>query len=71
MVNTFVTRMIDLLSAEGLVERSPHPSDRRINLLRVTEQGEVELRRIFAFMMPHAANCRVPCGGTRSPNLIG
>ena len=42
-----VTRMVDLLSKEGLVERSPHPSDRRVNLLRVTEKGEGELRRIF------------------------
>lgn len=42
-----VTRMVDLLSGEGLVERSPHPTDRRINLLRVTEQGEMQLRRIF------------------------
>lgn len=42
-----VTRMVDLLSKEGLVERSPHPSDRRVNLLRVTDKGEVELRRIF------------------------
>ena len=42
-----VTRMVDLLSAEGLVERSPHPTDRRINLLRVTEAGDAVLRKIF------------------------
>jgi len=42
-----ITRMVDLLSADGLVERSPHPTDRRINLLRVTEAGEEALRRIF------------------------
>ena len=42
-----ITRMIDVLSADGLVERSPHPTDRRINLLRVTEAGDAALRRIF------------------------
>ena len=42
-----ITRMIDLLSAEGLVERSAHPTDRRVNLLRVTEAGDAALRRIF------------------------
>ena len=42
-----ITRMIDLLSAEGLVERGPHPSDRRINLLQLTPLGEQELEKIF------------------------
>ena len=42
-----VTRMVDLLSKEGLVERKPHPSDRRVNLLSITPRGEEELARIF------------------------
>ena len=42
-----ITRMIDLLSADGLVERSAHPTDRRVNLLRVTEAGDAALRKIF------------------------
>lgn len=42
-----VTRMIDLLSKEGLVERYPHPTDRRINLLSITPHGEAELAKIF------------------------
>lgn len=42
-----VTRMIDILSKEGLVERRPHPTDRRINLVSVTPAGEREVERIF------------------------
>lgn len=42
-----ITRMIDLLSKEGLVERSPHPTDRRINLLSITPKGKEELAKIF------------------------
>ena len=42
-----ITRMVDLLSKEGLVERRPHSSDRRINLLSITAKGEAELAKIF------------------------
>ncbi|MFC3102120.1 MarR family winged helix-turn-helix transcriptional regulator [Altererythrobacter lauratis] len=43
-----VTRMIDVLSREGLVERAPDPADRRVNLLSITPAGEAALRDIFA-----------------------
>jgi MarR family transcriptional regulator for hemolysin len=42
-----VTRMIDILGKEGLVERKPHPTDRRINLVDITPAGEREMERIF------------------------
>lgn len=42
-----VTRMIDILGKEGLVERSPHPTDRRINLVSITPAGEREVEKIF------------------------
>lgn len=42
-----VTRMIDILSKEGLVERHPHPDDRRINLVAITPAGETALEEIF------------------------
>jgi DNA-binding MarR family transcriptional regulator len=38
-----VTDMIDGLEARGLVARGPHPSDRRITLLHLTEAGAREL----------------------------
>jgi MarR family transcriptional regulator for hemolysin len=42
-----VTRMIDILSREGLVERAPDPGDRRVNLLTITPVGETVLAEIF------------------------
>ena len=40
-----VTDLIDGLEARGLVARGPHPSDRRVTLLHLTEAGTRELRR--------------------------
>ncbi len=42
-----VTRMIDVLGREGLVERKPHPCDRRINLVSITPEGRKVLQEIF------------------------
>jgi len=40
-----ITDMIDGLEARGLVARHPHPSDRRITLLHLTDAGAGELAR--------------------------
>lgn len=42
-----VTRMVDILAREGLVERSPAANDRRVNLLSITPAGEQALVEIF------------------------
>lgn len=42
-----ITRMVDILSNEGLVERLPDPKDRRVNLLAITPKGEEAVREIF------------------------
>ena len=42
-----LTRMIDALEKDGLVERIPDPADRRTKQLRVTEAGEEALERMF------------------------
>ena len=42
-----MTRMIDALSRDSLVERRPAPSDRRTKYLRVTPEGEGALEAIF------------------------
>lgn len=47
-----MTRMVDSLSADGLVERRQAPHDRRTNFLSLTERGEEELERIFATVHP-------------------
>jgi DNA-binding MarR family transcriptional regulator len=38
-----VTDMIDGLEARGLVERRPHPADRRVTLLHLTDDGQRHL----------------------------
>jgi MarR family transcriptional regulator for hemolysin len=39
-------RIVDKLQAQGLVERLPHPSDRRIWLLRLTEAAKPKLAEL-------------------------
>ncbi|MFI4875349.1 MAG: MarR family winged helix-turn-helix transcriptional regulator [Blastopirellula sp. JB062] len=34
-----VTKLVDALESEGLVERNPHPDDRRATLISLTDQG--------------------------------
>ncbi len=43
-----LTRMLDSLEKDGLVERIPAPRDRRTKLLKLTEAGETTLKDIFA-----------------------
>ena len=45
--NATITRTVDILSKEGLVERTPDPNDRRVNLLSILPKGEEQLREIF------------------------
>ncbi|HTN13421.1 MAG TPA: MarR family transcriptional regulator [Sphingomonadaceae bacterium] len=42
-----LTRMLDSLERDGQVERLPDPNDRRTNQLRLTDEGEAELAKIF------------------------
>jgi MarR family transcriptional regulator for hemolysin len=42
-----MTRMLDTLEADGLVERLPAPGDRRTKQLRLTPAGEAALEEIF------------------------
>lgn len=43
-----MTRMLDTLENDGLVERLPDPADRRTKQLRLTPEGEAALEDIFA-----------------------
>ncbi|WP_054531746.1 MarR family transcriptional regulator [Erythrobacter sp. SG61-1L] len=43
-----LTRMLDSLEKDGLVERLPDPNDRRTKLLRLTPEGEAVLKDVFA-----------------------
>jgi MarR family transcriptional regulator for hemolysin len=43
-----LTRMLDALEKDGLVERRPAPGDRRTKRLQVTPEGQATLEEIFA-----------------------
>jgi DNA-binding MarR family transcriptional regulator len=40
---TSVTNIVDRLQADGLVRRTPHPTDRRATLVEITEDGSALL----------------------------
>jgi DNA-binding MarR family transcriptional regulator len=42
---TTVTQMVDQCEKRGLVERRPHPTDRRTTLAVLTREGRTLLRR--------------------------
>jgi MarR family transcriptional regulator for hemolysin len=57
-----LVRLIDLLQAEGLVERREDPTDRRAKTLHLTSKGEAKadeinriLRRVRAFLLKDIA----------------
>lgn len=41
---TSVTNIVDRLQADGLVQRMPHPTDRRATLVEITEDGTARMR---------------------------
>ena len=42
---TSVTNIVDRLQADGLVERIPHPTDRRATLVEITDEGRARTER--------------------------
>jgi DNA-binding MarR family transcriptional regulator len=59
---TTLTRTVDQLVADGLVERVPSPADRRLVLLRLTAQGRAAAEQARA--AANAANRRILEGVT-------
>lgn len=45
---TSVTNIVDRLQADGLVRRTPHPTDRRATLVEITEAGSALLEKATA-----------------------
>lgn len=46
--NSYVTSVVDVLEEKGLVERRAHPSDRRIKVISLTEEGALLAKRARA-----------------------
>jgi len=49
-------RLIDRLCQQGLLERRPHPNDRRANLLYLTDRGRATLLRMAPLAVEIAAS---------------
>src|SRR5262249_11971382 len=49
-------RLIDRLCQQGLLERRPHPNDRRANLLYLTDRGRATLLRMAPLAIEIAAS---------------
>ena len=46
----YMTRLADLMIADGLVERRPDPADRRVINLAITEKGKIYLKQSISWL---------------------
>jgi DNA-binding MarR family transcriptional regulator len=44
--NSYVTSVVDVLEEKRLAERQPHPTDRRVKVVCLTEEGTLLAKRI-------------------------
>lgn len=52
-----LTGVVDRLAERGWVERVAHGSDRRCQIIRLTQSGEALFRKVFPPQMAHLAAC--------------
>ena len=57
-----VTRLLDRMAQKGNVERLPHDSDRRITLVRITDEGERTVGRLVELAREHEDRVLEPFG---------
>lgn len=50
-----LTGVLDRLEKKGLIVGKPSPSDRRVRIIRLTEEGERLFRRVFPEQIRHIA----------------
>jgi DNA-binding MarR family transcriptional regulator len=48
--NSYVTSVVDGLEDRGMARRLPHPTDRRIKVIELTEQGRALARKVRAVL---------------------
>lgn len=46
--NSYVTAVVDSLERQGIAQRHPHPTDRRIKIVELTEEGAGVAQRVRA-----------------------
>jgi DNA-binding MarR family transcriptional regulator len=64
-----VTRLLDRMEARGQTERLPHPSDRRITLVRITRKGARTVEHLMALARDHEMKVLEPFGLARADEL--
>jgi MarR family transcriptional regulator, transcriptional regulator for hemolysin len=65
-----IVRLIDRLRDHGLVERRPHPRDRRANLLYLTKKGHTTLARFTPLAKDIAAEVMASLEETEVADLL-
>ncbi|URI05796.1 MarR family transcriptional regulator [Aquincola tertiaricarbonis] len=66
-----LTRLIDRLAQQTLVQREPDPQDRRQTLLRITPAGHTTVRRLIQQAQAHQHQQRQQFGDARWQQLVG
>lgn len=66
-----LTRLIDRLAQQALVQREPDPQDRRQTLLRITPAGHTTVRRLIQQAQAHQHQQRQQFGDARWQQLVG
>jgi len=57
-----VTRILDRMAADGIVERISHASDRRVTLVRITARGKRGVKQLKKLALEHEQRVLEPFG---------
>ena len=66
-----MTGLLDTLEKDGLVRRSPAPSDRRLTLIQLTEAGAALMNRVIPEYFRNVAAMMAPLSPEESAQLVG
>ena len=66
-----LVRLVDRLCEQGLIERRPHPTDRRANCLYLTERGRVRLAQMAPLRREISGNVLASFSEGEVTNLLG
>lgn len=64
-----VTRLLDRMEAQGYVRRIPHESDRRVTLVRITQQGKKLVSALIEQARLHEEQVLAPLGKIKTEEL--
>jgi DNA-binding MarR family transcriptional regulator len=64
-----ITRLLDRMESKGYIERIAHDTDRRITLVRITEQGQKTVTKLIAQAKEHEQRVLEPLGPDHAEEL--